>query len=764
MQAATAPQAGVHPWHDGARTLVRAATAVVTAAVVASQLDSVLELLRARPEALLPVTLQAVVLLGAAAALWSDRRHWQVRAGIGGTWLVSGLALAATDPASSLAELWWPLQTLYLVGPYLAVSSRRPGETLTVLGALLAVPLVLTPLRPDLPPEVGIRHAIASGISLAAVAAAAVLVSRGLRLTMSAADRVSAVRHDRERAALQHEATRRAVAASGRYVHDTVLHGLQVLAMDRVDVGETVVHAQIAQLREALTDAPLLTGVPAPAGRTLVELLEEVVPPGLIVSIASPADLEVPTHVQEAMARAAGEAMRNVAQHAGTAQAKLKVRRSGSGIEVVVRDKGAGFDVAAAEVRSFVHGRRGLRHSVHERMAAVGGSAEVRSTPGRGTSVVLRWGVPVARHGDLQWPWQPETLQVLLHTCVLVLVPVVVSVLAKTFVLWPYLAHPEVALPVVIATVTVTVAGFAFVRLGCHPVVGAGLALVAVVIAAVAPRAGDLATGPGVVELGAGTLAIILYLLALFRHRVEAVLVGAVVIPVLVVATTQSGAAHPTGDLMLLMVAATFGLAAGLTVRGSLGRVGRQASLADEVATHAQLTAALEAETRRQVRERLLAVSGAVQPLVEGVAEGRLDPNDPQVRDQAADVERLLREDLQLGGSPKVRSALAKLRAEGVRVTTRCPSELPEWARADLAGLIRLVTRAVRAHERLPGRDVQIVLLPAPDESERRLDLSVLISPPLSIDIDRWEGDPIDIYQEEGSVQLMTSVRGQDAG
>ncbi len=54
-----------------------------------------------------------------------------------------------------------------------------------------------------------------------------------------------------------------------------------------------------------------------------------------------------------------------------------------------MRDAGAGFDPAR------VHpARLGLRRSIVERMADWGGQALVRSAPGEGTTVTLRWTGP----------------------------------------------------------------------------------------------------------------------------------------------------------------------------------------------------------------------------------------------------------------------------------------------------------------------------------------------------------------------------------
>ena len=93
----------------------------------------------------------------------------------------------------------------------------------------------------------------------------------------------------------------------------------------------------------------------------------------------------VPASVALALVRAVREALTNVERHAGTGAARVRVRGTGQGVEVEVTDEGCGFDVAAVSGH-----RRGLRGSVVERMAAVGGRAEVTSRPGR-TTVRLEW-------------------------------------------------------------------------------------------------------------------------------------------------------------------------------------------------------------------------------------------------------------------------------------------------------------------------------------------------------------------------------------
>ncbi len=115
------------------------------------------------------------------------------------------------------------------------------------------------------------------------------------------------------------------------------------------------------------------------------------VPPGGVPADTLPTS-EIPTgavpaEVGEAIAAALSEVLVNVRRHAGTDAARVTVGRvDGGGVSVEVRDDGVGFDA-----RQGRPDRLGLRESVAGRLMDVGGSAEIRSSPGAGTTVVLSW-------------------------------------------------------------------------------------------------------------------------------------------------------------------------------------------------------------------------------------------------------------------------------------------------------------------------------------------------------------------------------------
>lgn len=81
------------------------------------------------------------------------------------------------------------------------------------------------------------------------------------------------------------------------------------------------------------------------------------------------------------------ESLRNVAQHAAATRVQITLETSAAGgVRLRIRDDGLGFDAERARAAA-VDGHIGLA-SLRERAEVVGGTCEVRSTPGRGTEVM----------------------------------------------------------------------------------------------------------------------------------------------------------------------------------------------------------------------------------------------------------------------------------------------------------------------------------------------------------------------------------------
>jgi signal transduction histidine kinase len=191
-----------------------------------------------------------------------------------------------------------------------------------------------------------------------------------------------------------------------RLLHDTVLNTLTALARDRADDPAGAVsrcRQDVALIEDALGDQDNLT---AGAGREHGDLADAVLAVvadlrgrGLSVHVDIDGEEEpvVPARVTAAVANATREALSNVAAHAGTGEAWVQVRQTTSApdadvpcrVEVIVRDRGAGFDLDRID-----RTRLGLRRSIAERVADCGGQAAVWSTPGHGAVVRISWPTP----------------------------------------------------------------------------------------------------------------------------------------------------------------------------------------------------------------------------------------------------------------------------------------------------------------------------------------------------------------------------------
>ncbi len=96
------------------------------------------------------------------------------------------------------------------------------------------------------------------------------------------------------------------------------------------------------------------------------------------------ADARLPPEIETVIYRVVQEALTNVTRHAGAATASITVIVAEGRVRALVEDDGSGFETGAAPTR----GRLGLK-GMAERADLVGGTVELSSTPGSGTTVLL---------------------------------------------------------------------------------------------------------------------------------------------------------------------------------------------------------------------------------------------------------------------------------------------------------------------------------------------------------------------------------------
>ena len=93
---------------------------------------------------------------------------------------------------------------------------------------------------------------------------------------------------------------------------------------------------------------------------------------------------EVPDVLKIVIFRIVQEALSNVARHSRADRTRVAMRRDEESIELVIEDNGRGFNVGA------INGGLGLT-SMRERAELSGGSFEIRSEDGKGTTIRATW-------------------------------------------------------------------------------------------------------------------------------------------------------------------------------------------------------------------------------------------------------------------------------------------------------------------------------------------------------------------------------------
>jgi signal transduction histidine kinase len=83
--------------------------------------------------------------------------------------------------------------------------------------------------------------------------------------------------------------------------------------------------------------------------------------------------------------RVTQEALRNVARHARVSTASVELARAGGSLRLTMSDTGAGMEPGRAAAKAGL----GLLN-IRERARLVGGTVEIRSSPGQGTSVMVQ--------------------------------------------------------------------------------------------------------------------------------------------------------------------------------------------------------------------------------------------------------------------------------------------------------------------------------------------------------------------------------------
>jgi signal transduction histidine kinase len=189
-------------------------------------------------------------------------------------------------------------------------------------------------------------------------------------------------------------------ARLARELHDDITQRLARLAIDvgRCELGTSGVSPAetVRDVRQGLVQ--LSEDVHALSYRLHPSILEDL---GLVAALRAesehftrqesvPVDVKsheipevIPSGAALCLFRVAQEGLRNVARHAHARVVEISLRGLDGGLQLAVRDDGAGFDPAVDRDRPSL----GLA-SMRERVRSLGGELDIESAPGQGTTIM----------------------------------------------------------------------------------------------------------------------------------------------------------------------------------------------------------------------------------------------------------------------------------------------------------------------------------------------------------------------------------------
>ena len=176
-------------------------------------------------------------------------------------------------------------------------------------------------------------------------------------------------------------------------VHDTVLNDLSIV----LTTTDTLSEHAITRLREDLEELrgaewisqtvsiPTADDEDASLRNEIMRMVSDYQWRGLSIHVTGYGTgvYKLAPDVARALAAAVRASFENVVRHSGASVAELELIYADD-LTIMITDQGKGFDMAAIPPD-----RLGVRGSIIERIEAVGGSAQIWSSPGSGTSVML---------------------------------------------------------------------------------------------------------------------------------------------------------------------------------------------------------------------------------------------------------------------------------------------------------------------------------------------------------------------------------------
>ncbi|WP_411700737.1 sensor histidine kinase [Conyzicola sp.] len=381
--------------HSESRAFARAAH-VISFVVLVAALLIVIALQSRWPEATLWPAMAALLVF--VVALWLLERYrsvvFSVLYLVVGTVAVFSLVYAGTaqfPDAIATDNFVFTLAKIALtvvggagIGVFKAatwcVAGYVLGETATILAALQTGATIV----PDL---------TALGV-VVVVALMFTVVGLGRKRVHLAQPSLQRAARDEQLSDIRHRIEVRAAAM----LHDTILNHLAAVAVSADGALRTSLRGRIERDLQLLAGEEWLLAPAEGAGQRgdsrsgwyasrLYRSIDEARDLGLeVVLSGDPSAIQrLDAQRQLAVGLAVKQCLVNVIKHAGTDRAEVVIYGSESEVSVMIIDAGKGFSERETSLD-----RLGLRQSVRRRIETVDGTVQVWSTPGTGTSILLR--------------------------------------------------------------------------------------------------------------------------------------------------------------------------------------------------------------------------------------------------------------------------------------------------------------------------------------------------------------------------------------
>ncbi|HJT20790.1 MAG TPA: ATP-binding protein [Nitrospira sp.] len=193
-------------------------------------------------------------------------------------------------------------------------------------------------------------------------------------------------------------------------LHD---HLQQLLVLGKLKIGQGKQYADpipaladmMGQIDDVLSDAlrytrtlvaelspPVLREYGLPAGLKWLGSYMQKHSIAVTVSVPEENELTLPEDQVTLLFQSVRELLINSSKYAGTGEATVTLEQREDRLRIQVRDEGAGFDMTAAAAVGAPTGGLSSKFgllSIRERMKALGGSFDIQSTPGKGTTATL---------------------------------------------------------------------------------------------------------------------------------------------------------------------------------------------------------------------------------------------------------------------------------------------------------------------------------------------------------------------------------------